>query len=280
MPRIGRRPRHHVIVILFLSTAAISLSCHTAARPKDMRSVSIRLERTRCFGTCPDYSVTIHGDGSVKYFGKYYVDIPGEQTARIQPDKVNELLTAFDNIHFFYLRDRYTDSCTDLPTVYISLAFDGKSKRIENYFCHQEKWGLQVDLTKLADLIDTVSGSRQWIKCDTECLNGLIASGLDVNSRGPDGTTPLIAASHRANLERVRILLGRGAQPNVADDRGYTPLMYAAMANQPAIAQELLIHHANVNSRDNRGFAALDMVAGGSEIESVLLKSGAKPKGK
>jgi hypothetical protein len=242
--------------------------------------VSIGLERTRCYGFCPEYSVTIRGDGSVKYVGKYFVAIPGEQTAKIQPDKLQELLRAFDNIRFFSLQDRYIDLCTDMPTVYISLAIDGKSKRIENYSCHQDKAGPQFDLLKLADQIDAESGARQWIKCDTQCLRELIASGLDVNSHGPDGTTPLLAASHGANLDKVQLLLSRGAQPNVADERGYTPLMYASMANQPAIAQELLAHGANVNARDAKGFTAVDMVAGGSEIQQVLLKAGGKPKHK
>jgi len=272
--------RQRAILSLLLIAAATSLSCHRAVGPKDPQSVSIGLERTRCYGYCPAYSVTIHGDGSVKYFGKYYVDIPGEQTAKIPPDKLQEMLTAFDNVRFFSLLDHYRDSCTDMPTFYISLTVDGKSKRIENYYCDHKTWGPQADLTKLAAQIDAVSGAKQWIKCDAQCLHGLIASGLDVNSRGPDGTTPLLTASEGANLDKVQVLLSRGAQPNVADDRGYTSLMYASMANQPTIAEELLTHGADVNARDSKGFPALDMVARGSEMERVLLKAGAKHKGK
>jgi hypothetical protein len=281
MPRIAQRSLpQRATLSLFVVAATITFSCHSAAGPKDPQSVSIGIERTRCYGFCPEYTVTIHGDGSIKYFGKYFVDIPGEQTAKIQPDKLQELLRAFDNIRFFALQDRYIDSCTDMPTVYISLTVDGKSKRIENYSCHRDRPGPQADLLKLADQIDAASGARQWIKCDAQCLRELIASGLDVNSRGPDGTTPLLVASHGANLDKVQLLLSRGAQPNVADDRGYTPLMYASMANQAAIAQELLTHGAEVNATDSKGFTALDMVAGGSEIERVLLKAGAKHKRK
>jgi hypothetical protein len=281
MPRIAQRSLpQRAILSLFLAAAAISLSCHGAVDPKDPQSVSIGLERTRCYGFCPEYTVTIHGDGSVKYFGKYFVAIPGEQTAKIQPDKLQGLLRAFENIRFFSLQDRYIDLCTDMPTIYISLAVDGKSKRIENYSCHRDRPGPQADLLMLADQIDALSGAKQWINCDAQCLKKLIASGLNVNSRGPDGTTPLLVASHGANLDKVQLLLSRGAQPNLADERGYTPLMYASMANQSAIAQELLTHGAEVNATDNKGFTALDMVAGGSEIERVLLKAGARHKGK
>ncbi|MBC2663655.1 energy transducer TonB [Novosphingobium flavum] len=34
------------------------------AAPED---VEITLERTACFGTCPDYQVTIRGDGKVRF---------------------------------------------------------------------------------------------------------------------------------------------------------------------------------------------------------------------
>lgn len=36
----------------------------------DLKTLTIQLERTGCYGTCPAYSVTIHGDGRVEYNGK------------------------------------------------------------------------------------------------------------------------------------------------------------------------------------------------------------------
>ena len=35
----------------------------------DLKTVTILLDRTACYGTCPAYKVTIHGDGRVEYTG-------------------------------------------------------------------------------------------------------------------------------------------------------------------------------------------------------------------
>src|SRR5215467_4183401 len=176
MSRIARETHHRALSGWLLVLVAMVLSCHGAASYIEPWAVSITLERTRCYGTCPAYIVTVLGDGSVKYFGKYYVDIPGAQTAKIQPARVEELLRAFEKIHFFDLKDRYVDDCTDGPTEVISLAMGGRSKRIENYFCYQDKSGPKVDLMQLAEQIDAVSNGRQWIQCDAGCLNKLISS--------------------------------------------------------------------------------------------------------
>ena len=36
----------------------------------DLATLTIQLERTGCFGSCPAYSITMHGDGRVEYSGK------------------------------------------------------------------------------------------------------------------------------------------------------------------------------------------------------------------
>src|SRR5215471_1107147 len=39
----------------------------------DLKTLTIRLERIGCFGTCPAYTVAIHGDGRIEYDGKSHV---------------------------------------------------------------------------------------------------------------------------------------------------------------------------------------------------------------
>ena len=56
---------------------------------------SIKLSRSGCYGTCPSYSVVIHGDGKIEFHGGRYVSIPGDHQARIAPEAAARLLGRF-----------------------------------------------------------------------------------------------------------------------------------------------------------------------------------------
>ncbi len=274
---------NHVLRVMLaaglLAAPTMFAGCKRATPSRDPQSALITVRRTRCYGFCPAYSVTVAGDGRVKYAGEYYVDIPGVQTSNIAPEKVKLLLTAFDEIHFLSLDSKYTSYCTDNPTTYVSLAVDGKSKVVENYFCDNGASATQIALEKLARQVDETTNVGQWIKCETACLATLVPAGLEVNSVGPSGDTPLmVAVDQHSNLGSVRLLLNARARIDVADDQGHTPLMLAAMHNNAAIARELLAHGANVNATDLKGFPALDMVSQGTEVYKVLMEAGGKHK--
>ena len=53
---------------------------------------------------------------------------------------------------------------------------------------------------------------------------GLLDQAAEVNQPGYAGLTPLAAACHSGELAAARLLLVRGADPNLAEDDGETPL--------------------------------------------------------
>ena len=271
--QIDKGARRVVIPVYFAFMLALSLAagCHSLARPKDLRSVFVSLERTECYGTCPVYSVTIHGNGLVEYLGELRVDIPGAQTARIAPETVEELLEDFEKIRFFDLKNEYFEGCTDLPTAIISISADGKTKKVRNYYggCEGAKSGPQVDLARLAEQIDRAAGTDRWVKCDFVCVKGLLQTGFNVNAQAADGETPLSVAVQQRDSKKVRLLLDTGALVNVADARGYTPLMWGAMEDDAKIVQELLARGANSKAKDKKGFTVWEM-AGGQKVRQVL----------
>ena len=71
---------------------------------------------------------------------------------------------------------------------------------------------------------------------DSEMVEFLLAHGASVDARldlpdiGLESATPLMVAAEDGFPELVRLLLGRGADPNAQDKAGLTPLMYAAAA--------------------------------------------------
>lgn len=71
----------------------------------------------------------------------------------------------------------------------------------------------------------------------SEIATLLIDRGADVNAT-QNGTTPLILAIEAQNIDVVRALLAKGANPNTPTSGGSTPLR--AAANQPEILQLLI----------------------------------------
>ena len=55
-----------------------------------------------------------------------------------------------------------------------------------------------------------------------------IAAGADVNAAQGDGTTPLHWAVHKIDADLARVLLERGAKPDVINSYGSSPLAEAA----------------------------------------------------
>lgn len=93
------------------------------------------------------------------------------------------------------------------------------------------------------------------------------------------GVTPLMAASYAGDALVVADLLGRGADPNVADQVGYTPLMYAARGGHADVATSLLRAGARVDMTDRNGATPLLFAAqgGSADVVRLLLDAGADP---
>ena len=61
-------------------------------------------------------------------------------------------------------------------------------------------------------------------------------------------TTALLEAAERGQLDAVRLLLDRGADPSLADSNGTTPLMRAARNGRAAVVRELAVRGADLDA--------------------------------
>ena len=113
---------------------------------------------------------------------------------------------------------------------------------------------------------------------DTAKAAALIDGGVDVNTADGKGTYPLIlACSYKDNDEMIKLLLEKGANPNVSGPKGETPLGFAAKYSLKAV-QMLVEKGADVNAKDEAGFTALRWAQKmeQSKIVEFLKKNGAK----
>ena len=137
---------------------------------RDWNSLRIRLERTRCFGSCPDYSVEIHGDGTVRYFGGTSVAVSGEQLGTISRKALEQLVTLFRDTDYYSLDDEYVEHAFDLPTFETSIEIEGKKKKVKDY---AGLWvGMPMSVYRLENAIDQAAGTKRWIRSDAEPSHG------------------------------------------------------------------------------------------------------------
>jgi ankyrin repeat protein len=89
------------------------------------------------------------------------------------------------------------------------------------------------------------------------------ANGNLVSEQPKGGLTPLLFAAREGALESVRVLIGAGADLNLAEPDGITPLIIAIINGHYDVAGALLEGGANVNIADKWGrtplYAAVDM---------------------
>ncbi len=130
----------------------------------ELAQARIEMERTMCYGPCPEYEVTISGSGKVLYGGKENVKVKGVRRARIDREKVRRLLVAFDRAKFFDLpaagRDCACPSYTDLSSAVVTLTWRGRTRRLDHYH------GCTCATQALFDLerqIDQAAGTDRWV---------------------------------------------------------------------------------------------------------------------
>ena len=144
----------------------------------------LRLQWTSCFGPCPIYTVTIDSprDGHVRRRS-----VPSESLVRRTPHtwiQVHRSGVAGEgrkSIRFFEMRDAYrvienpdgtVTSVTDLPTKFVSVTVNGRTKKVEDYIAAPDS------LAEFERDIDTAAGTKRWVFLDEDALEELDAFWL------------------------------------------------------------------------------------------------------
>ena len=125
------------------------------------------LERTECYGSCPVYSLSIAGDGTIAYFGKKYVNVKGPASRQVSISAVQDLVDQMLRADYFNLSvpsDCPAGSSTDAPGAITSLTLSGQTHTV--YHSYGDACA-PAGLRPLEDAIDVLADSATWLECDT-----------------------------------------------------------------------------------------------------------------
>lgn len=158
-------------------------------QPKEKTELSLKMERSHCYGTCPVYELNVQPDGKVTFNGVDFTETKGKAENNLSNEKMEQLVTEIENANFFSYKDLYTKdsgncpaTATDSPTVKLSVNLSGKEKTITHYLGCSEKyepmknnsanirvikdWSKQIlpqQLYNLENKIDEIVGTKRWI---------------------------------------------------------------------------------------------------------------------
>lgn len=254
-------------MILVLAVAAL-LAVSPNPQPKADEQIVITIQRTACFGTCPDYEVILRGDGTVTYTGRQHVRVSGSHAWKIDPAAVRALAREMEKAGYFELKDEYTAMVTDHPTTYTSLTMGPRTKKIKNYVA-----GPQT-LKDLEQRIDAVSGAKKYVFVTGEAIREMQKAGW--RPSGDDARDWMRRAIYAADTDVVGALLAAGFDAKAADERGVTLVMLAAELGTAETVRLLLKAGADPAARDRDGRNAADRAREGlasgapREYEAIL----------
>ena len=113
---------------------------------------------------------------------------------------------------------------------------------------------------------------------DLNEVKDLLTKGADPDAKDCKGHAPLLLAAYHGNEEVTGALLAAGADPNITCPFGGTALMWAAGAGHKAVVETLLkVPNINVNAVTSFNGTALMAAArgGDNEVVELLLAAGA-----
>ena len=257
---------------------------HVAPPPISRNSkISISLERTGCFGSCPSYSVTITRAG-ITFEGSGYVTARGKHLAPVDASAVRKLAERFGAADFYSMEPRYVANITDNPSYILTVSIDGHEKKVEDYVGEWE--GMPAVISDLEDEVDSFADTKRWIGGSNGLVPALQAEKFNFQSF--EAQLILKEAAKRGQTETVQGLLASGVplypipvpkpkDPYIAVPFQHVGLLTSAGAHLKTL-QALIDAGASRNDQSDKDLALVNAVRSG-DVESVraLITYGANP---
>jgi hypothetical protein len=123
--------------------------------------IAISLIRGGCYGFCPTYSVTIRGDGRVRFEGIAHTLVEGVREATVPVACVERLVARFRAADFWSLDNRYRSDVTDSPEYVLTVTAGRRTKTVADYVGIEV--GMPEVVTTLEEAVDATAGTARWV---------------------------------------------------------------------------------------------------------------------
>jgi ankyrin repeat protein len=167
--------------------------------------ISITLEKSGCYGSCPSYNVSVNSDRII-FEGHGYVAVKGKHGDSIDPEAVRRLANKFVDADFYSFDARYAASVTDSATFRLSIDIDGQSKAVVDYL--GQYVGMPAIVAELEDDVDALARTNRWIKGAEGLVATLKADGFSFQTL--EAQVILRECAKRGQTATVRELLAAG----------------------------------------------------------------------
>jgi len=152
---------------------------------------------------------------------------------------------------------------------------EGQLKTVALLLKHRKK----IDINHVESTKGRSALSIAAIYGEVDIVKSLLKKKADPNLADRDGVSPAMHAAKRRYLQVVKALLEK-TDSDVADKQGRYLIHFAAMSGSCDILAFLCGRHANLNAQDAQGFTPLHYTARYNHVEATefLLKRGASVK--
>lgn len=273
------------------------------------KEIEITLRRGACYGACPDYQVTIRGDGKI-HFSTLDMNVPGTpeelhrmvngqnvllegvHEAYVSPEAVADLVELFRSTHFMGMKPHYYDTATDQRTNTLTLRVGKVTKQVKDY--NGRMAGMPASLTALQNAVDQLAGVNRWVRGNAETVAVLKAEGfnfrspyaarlinsaINMNYSSPAGSeiNGLIFAAIDEGLD-LSIPVNIGGDSETAPIGSHITYLAAVNGDEPLF--EAMRHAGQVARMDKKYLdAALTTEMGcNPQIARALVAAGANPQ--
>lgn len=143
-------------VLCFPVLGTMLVSC--PSEKQELKQFSFSMERTSCFGVCPQYRIYSDTTGAIYYTGILNVSKVGTYVCADGSSMIKNVYRRAVGIKYWELEERYDPGVVDLPSTITQMKSGKNNKTIENVM------DAPASLTGLENLIDSLAKGMDWKK--------------------------------------------------------------------------------------------------------------------